>query len=435
MRKGNEEIIDRVREFVMIDQVDEKYKSKASDFTRNRILPFKLLVVFMLRKLCKNLVLEISEFFKELSTPMVTLSKSAFTQTRQKLSPLFFKNLLDKFNDEFYTDNEQRVKTLKSMRILTVDGSTLDLPYSKELADVYGTHSNQHKEVRYVKGRVSVIYDLLNGMILDGVLQPFAQGEPSAALKHLNYAKEGDLLVYDRSYASFDMVWQHQQRKMYVLMRLRSSFSQQVKTFAGSDENDVIVSMKLGKNTPVKDKAYDRKTTVAVRLVKFTLSNGETALLLTTLLDKEVFPMSWLKEIYGMRWGVETCYDVLKNVLRVEYFSGLTKVAIEQDFYISLFLINMQALLADELQVELKERYGHRKWEYKVNLATAIGHLKKNIVALFTAHETKQILLELKESFLRHVEPIRPNRKYPRQKDKYLHRKKPILMKNRRNVL
>jgi flagellar biosynthesis component FlhA len=95
----------------------------------------------------------------------------------------------------------------------------------------------------------------------------------------------------------------------------------------------------------------------------------------------------------------------------------------------------MQALLADELQVELKERYGHRKWEYKVNLATAIGHLKKNIDALFTAQETKQILQELKESFLRHVEPIRPNRKYPRQKDKYLHRKKPILMKNRRNVL
>lgn len=45
--------------------------------------------------------------------------------------------------------------------------------------------------------------------------------------------------------------------------------------------------------------------------------------------------------------------------------------------------MNMQALLADELQEELKQRYGHRKLEYQINLSTAIGHLKKNVLALF----------------------------------------------------
>lgn len=435
MRKSKEGIIYRLREFIQVDEVDGKYKSRPADFTRNRILPFKLLVVFMLRKLYKNLALEISEFFKELSQPKLSLSKSAFTQARQKLSPLFFKNMLHTFNDEFSTDNDQGVKTLAAMRILAVDGSTLDLPYSQELADFYGTQSNQHQEVRYIKGRVSVMYDLLNGMIVDGVLQAFAQGEPSAALKHLAYAKAGDLLVYDRSYASFEMVWEHRQRNLQVLMRLKTSFSQQVQAFAESYENDVLVLMKPGKNTSLKSKGYDRKAFIEVRLVKFTLSNGETALLLTTLLDKEAFPIALLKQIYGMRWGVETSYDVLKNVLRVEYFSGLTQVAIEQDFYISLFLMNMQALLSDELEVELKERYGHRKFEYKINLATAIGHLKKNVVDLFTSNQPKQILEQLKESFLQNVEPIRPNRKFPRQKDKYRHRKTPIMLKNRRNVL
>jgi hypothetical protein len=54
MRKSNEEILDRVRDFVMKDKVEEKYKSKPQDFTRSRILPFKFLVVFMLRKLYKK---------------------------------------------------------------------------------------------------------------------------------------------------------------------------------------------------------------------------------------------------------------------------------------------------------------------------------------------------------------------------------------------
>lgn len=435
MRKSNEGIIYRVRDFIMIDKVEEQYKSRPADFTRNRILPFNLLVIFMLRKLYKNLSLEISEFFKELSAPKVSLTKSAFTQARQKLSPLFFRDLLYKLNDEFYTDNDERVRLVKSMRILAVDATTLDLPYTGELAEVYGTHSNQHKDVRYVKGRASVMYDLLNGMIIDGVLQPFAEGEPKAALKHLAVGQAGDLVVYDRSYASFEMVYEHRRRNMHVLMRLRTSFSSQVEAFAQSSQDDVVVFMKAGKNTPIKEKAYGRNDSIEVRLVKFTLGNGEQALLLTTLLDKEEFPIAVLKQLYGMRWGVETRYDVLKNVLRVEYFSGLTQVAIEQDFYISLFLMNMQSLLADELEDELKNRYGHRKHEYQVNLATAIGHLKKNVVQLFISKDTQEILLELKEAFLKHVEPVRPKRKYPREKDKYLHRKKPILMKNRRNVL
>lgn len=424
----------------MIDKVADKYKSRPADFTRNRILPFKLLVIFMLRKLYKNLSLEISEFFKELSGPKVSLTnlsltKSAFTQARQKLSPLFFRDLLYKFNDEFYTNNDQRVRLVKSMRILAVDATTLDLPYTHELAQVYGTHSNQHKHVRYIKGRASVMYDLLNGMIVDGVLQPFAEGEPKAALKHLAVGQAGDLVVYDRNYASFEMVYQHSQRNMHVLMRLRSSFSSQVEAFAQSCQDDIVVLIKPGRNTPLKEKAYGRNDSIPVRLLKFTLDNGQVALLLTTLLDKEEFPIAVLKQIYRMRWAVETRYDLLKNVLSVESFSGLTQIAIEQDFYISLFLMNMQSLLADELEDELNNRYGHRKHKYQVNLATAIGHLKKSVVELFILKDTQEILFELKEAFLKHVEPVRPNRKYAREKDKYLRRKKPILIKNRRNVL
>lgn len=435
MRKSNEEIINRISSRILVDEVEGKYKSRPADFSRNRKLPFKLLVLFMLRKLYKSLALEISDFFKELAVPSNSITKSAFTQARQKISPLFFRDLLQKFNYEFYTDNQERVEKLKSMRILAVDGSTLDLPYSPELARAYGTHSNQYKDVRYIKGRVSLLYDLLNNMILDGVLQPFAEGEQAAAYKHLAHGSEGDLLVYDRSYASFEMVYNHRQRGLHVLMRMKPAFSNQLRAFAESDGQDTIILMNPGRPHMIKDKPYDKDTQLKVRLVKFALQGGEQVLLLTTLLDKKEFPISFLKEVYGMRWGVETRYDVLKNVLQVEYFSGLTQGAILQDFYISLFLMNMQALLNNELQEEIKAKYSHRKYEYQLNLAVAIGHLKKNVVQLFSSKEPKEILTELKDRFLQHVEPIRPGRKFVRDRHKYRTRKKPILPKNRKNVL
>ena len=419
----------------MVDEVEGKYKSKAGDFTRDRKLPFKLLVLFMLRKLYKSLALEISDFFKELAQPSGSITKSAFTQARQKLSPLFFQDLLHKFNYEFYTDNQERVRELKSMRILAVDGSTLDLPYSPELAEAYGTLSNQHKDTPYIKGRVSIMHDLLNNMILDGILQSFEEGEPVAALKHLNHCQTGDLVVYDRGYASFEMVFTHRQKGLHVLMRMKPTFSNQLRDFADSDSEDTTVLMKPGKNHPIKDKAYGKDARVEVRLVKFNLANGEQALLLTTLLNSDEFSIDLLKQIYSMRWGVETRYDVLKNVLQVEYFSGHTQRAILQDFYICLFLMNMQTLLADELQEEIKIRYSHRKHDYQVNLAIAIGQLKKSVVQLFISKDPGEILTELKQGFLQHVEPVRPGRKFERQKDKYRNRKKPILMKNRKNVL
>lgn len=440
MRKSNEEIIRQLQTFLLKENLEDKYKSKPSDFIRNRKLPFTTLILFMLRKLYKSLALEISEFFKEIQFTADLPTKSAFSQARQKLSPLFFQDLLYKFNEEFYTDNQQRVAQLQSMRILAVDGSTLDLPYSESLAQTFGTHSNQYSSVRYIKGRVSVVYDLLNHMILDGGLQPFAEGESVAALRHLDHCHQGDVLVYDRAYASFHMVYTHQQKGLHVVMRMKPSYSNQLQSFTQGDVDDTTIIMRPGKgqiriNPCAEDKTYSKDAKVHVRLVKFTLDDGQQALLLTTLLDAQRYPIAFLKQLYAMRWGVETRYDILKNVLQVEYFSGYNEQAILQDFYISLFLMNMQVLLAQDLQQEIQHKYGHRKYNYQINLAVAIGHLKRNVVELFTNKHPGEVLRELEKSFLSHVEPVRPGRKYPRHKDKYRTRKKPILMKNRKNVL
>jgi hypothetical protein len=45
--------------------------------------------------------------------------------------------------------------------------------------------------------------------------------------------------------------------------------------------------------------------------------------------------------------------------------------------------MNMQVLLSDELKEEIKVRYGHRKHEYQVNLAVAIGHKEKCSTAIY----------------------------------------------------
>ncbi|MCS0543085.1 hypothetical protein NXY55_24200, partial [Aeromonas veronii] len=50
-------------------------------------------------------------------------------------------------------------------------------------------------------------------------------------------------------------------------------------------------------------------------------------------------------------------FDVLKNKIQIERFSGETKQTIEQEFYASLFLSNMASLLKHESDVIITEEH------------------------------------------------------------------------------
>ena len=71
--------------------------------------------------------------------------------------------------DEFYTDNDGGIKLWSGFRVLSVDGSSITLPITKELKNLYGETKNQTK-TSVVQARVSVLYDVLNHYVLDGIL-------------------------------------------------------------------------------------------------------------------------------------------------------------------------------------------------------------------------------------------------------------------------
>jgi hypothetical protein len=51
------------------------------------------------------------------------------------------------------------------------------------------------------------------------------------------------------------------------------------------------------------------------------------------------------KELYFLRWGVECKYKELKSSIEIEEFSGTKQIAIEQDFYASIYLSMVASLI------------------------------------------------------------------------------------------
>jgi len=390
----------------------------------------------MLNFLRRSLSIEIEDFtsFLKLGS-LKRFTKSAFVQARMKIKPEVFEHLSQTLVKEFYTDNETAIKLWNNYRLLSVDGSRITLPFTEALREQYSEVKNKNN-TGVIQARCSVLYDVENQYVLEGKLTPLKQGERSLAISHLKHCKAQDLIIYDRGYPSYGLIKEHVNRDLQYLMRVKISFNKQIIAFAKSNKETSIVDIIPGKYTKKSEKLNVENKAIKVRLVKVKLPKKETEILITSLLDIEQFPSQIFKALYKKRWGVETYYDELKNKLKIEYFSGYSNQSIQQDFYATLFISNIQTLILSELEEEIAEENKTKKYNYKVNTNLSYGFLKNRILDIFFTEKSQEyIIIELKKLFKENQIPIRPNRSNSRNPEKYRTRRKPKVTKNQKDAI
>ena len=408
-----------------------------TDFLRQRKQSFPGTVLFLVNLTTKSLAMEIENFISLFKTHfnLKAFTKSAFVQYRKKIKPEVFRHLSDVIVNEFYTDNETGIKLWKGFRLLAVDGSRLTLPNTNELEGIYGITRNQN-ESGVIQCRVSVLYDVINNYVIDGILSPLSKGEGKLAVEHLLYGNKNDLIIYDRGYPSFDLIYEHYKLGINFLIRAKADFSTKTIEFIKSGRSTQIAEIYPGQHKKIVDKEYNSNTTVKVRLVRVELPDGEVELLITSLMDIKKYPTGIFKELYFKRWGIETFYDEFKNKIKVENFSGYSNQSIMQDFYAALFVSNVQTLVVSEIVAEIDEQMQGKKYKYKVNTNLSYGFLKNRIVTLFFSNnDMDKTIEELKSLFKKHLVPIRPKRTFARDTGKFRKRLKPKVTKNQRDAI
>lgn len=433
-------ILEILREVIYSDAIIEGYKMNKTDFSRVRKQPFGDMLLFMINFLKKSLPIEIDNFVNFLNSNAVNLkikdfTKSAFVQKRRKINPEVFKYLTRVISDNFFVENNPGFDSLYGYRILAVDGSKISLPFTEELKGAFGVTKNQHK-TEIVQAVSSVLYDVLNRIALDAVLDNVNSSERELALKHKPYWRKNDLIIYDRGYPSYDFINEHLTAGVDALARVRKNQNTAVITFINSKKRTAIVDILPHKEQDLTAKQYDKKTTIKVRLVRVDLPSGEIEILMTTLLDSQIYPSSMFKELYFLRWGIETFYDELKNKLKVEFFTGYSKSTIMQDFFCAIFISNLQSVIVNSLQDELKEKNRNTRLNYKINTNLSYGFLKNRVLELLIKEAPlESVFNELESIFLQNTIPIRENRNNIRNTGKYRVRSKPKVTKNQKDAI
>jgi hypothetical protein len=267
-------------------------------------------------------------------------------------------------------------------------------------------------------GRAGYQVDLLNGYCCGAWIGPHKFGEPQFAMSFLEASTPKDLLIYDRNFISFELIYKHLQKGIPFLMRSMLTFNKVVEGFVNSEQKQAVVYF------PIPDEArrslwkqgfeVNKNTSVKVRLIRILLDSGETEVLATSLLDQKKYRHKCFKELYAKRWGCETQIDKFKNKLQMEIFTGHKTEAIYQDFFASVIVLNLHNLIVRSCDKQLKEKIESRQNPAAINQSVSVGLLKKRLVTLFSYSNMKLILDELKLLFLNHLEIVRVGRNCPR---------------------
>ena len=123
-----------------------------------------------------------------------------------------------------------------------------------------------------------------------------------------------------------------------------------------------------------------------------------------------------MKALYYCRWNIELSYDVLKNKLHIENFSGYNQIAIEQDFYAQILLYNMLEDMKQYAESNLTKNYG-LKYEYKINMNSLVGLFKLKMIEIAIEDDDEKrekLYMTLLSKMQRYLISIRPNRSFSR---------------------
>ena len=405
-----------------------RHRRRPQDFSRECLLTFPVLMLFLLQKSLKSLQARLHEFFGQWAgaAGAPAASVGALTHARAKLLPGAFIELNQRavLATVYGPQYEAWARRWRGHRLLGIDSSVLRLPDRAGLGAHFGVMPcrNQHGDNEsYPQGRVSVLYDLLNDLALDAHLDAGNRPETELAVEHLPAVQPGDLIVTDRGYRGWGWFAAVVQRGAHFVCRCpRGSFTAVQELFARDEAGvSVIVSLPAPKPERAPARAAGWPLELRVRLITLRLCTGELEVLATSLLDEAAYPTESFAQVYGWRWGQETYYARLKGRLDLEHCSGQSVAAVVQDFHALVLLSNIESVVIGPAQAQLTARgtASGRAQPAQVNRAVSLHALKSRLIELLASQTPlEQVLDELTQWFGHNPVSVRCGRQVPRRK-------------------
>lgn len=330
----------------------EHIENPQKDFTRSRKLTFSDIIMYTIGNTRSPIELEAEHFSKYI--PADEISTAALCKARQKVKYTAFKELFKQT-----AQITQRTNCFHGYHLYAVDGMKGELPKTPELSEKYRASTNSDIPMFHA---VSA-FDVLNEVFIDSIFHFGTADERKLSCEMIdsieqnaNYSDEPQIWIFDRGFPSLILLQKLFENNLKFVMRVSKSFIKEVNEFRESKYVDREVHVKYTKQRLHRNHVKsDGICEFSLRCVRIKLPKGEDEILITNL-ERKDFPKRDIKEIYHLRWGIETSFNYLKNAVFVEEFTTRSENGIAQDYYVSLLMYNFSTCICGSMYHDIPKK-------------------------------------------------------------------------------
>ena len=279
--------------------------------------------------------------------------KSGISQARTRLGWKPIRELHDEIVKPIAVESTKGA-WYRGWRLVSLDGSTLDIADQKENEEVYGRPAASRGDSAFPQVRFVSLVENGTHVLFGTRMGQVATGEITLTKEVLPFLSKGVLCLADRNFYGFELWNQARATGADLIWRVKKNLVLPCETRLpdGSYLSRVYASP--------KDRCHGRNG-VVVRVIEYTLEGVPDAeplyRLLTTVLGHEAAPAAEVAALYHERWEIETALDELKTHLRGSriVLRSKTPDLVKQEFYGLMMahfavrgLMHEAALKADE---------------------------------------------------------------------------------------
>lgn len=408
--------IELIRQIITSPDFVARHRQHQKDFTRQRKLPFHVLIVFLINFVRGSYQDELDGFFKttcRFDVAKRLVSKAALAKARMKIKFQAFVELNMHLVSHF--EKHFNPRTWCTFRLLAIDGSTVRLPMTDAIAHHFGVWNGRHGAPSPM-ARVSQLFDVLNHISVDAIIKPKNIGERELAAQHLLNVMPTDLVLLDRGYPAWWLFSSILSMNANFCARLCCTKWKAVRKFfrCGLPEKIIELAVPATSVAQCRQMALDTAP-LKLRLIRIE-NDGNVAVLITSLIDTQKYPIAIFNDLYHRRWPIEEDYKTIKCRMELENFTGKSTLSVYQDFHAKIFAKNLVWMMAFPVQNRLDDAPSSKTYRYRINFTQVFSKSKGVIALLFTDTDKRiaRLIADLQRIFQKTVEPIRPGRKYPR---------------------
>lgn len=226
-------------------------------------------------------------------------------------------------------------------RLFLLDGSSIELAHTKEIKKEYGLAKNQHGESHWPVMRVVVMHHVATGLALPpeygAMYGAHATGEQKLGEKLMAALPPSAVLIADRNFGIFSVIWQAVQLRHDVVIRLTRLRAEKIyrDLKRGSDQR---VIWEPTRHDRLSNKDLPEAARLQGRLLMMDGEIGAEPLYLFTTLEE---PAETIAGLYKERWLVETDLRLLKEQVKLHSISAKTPQMASTELLLAVTAYNL----------------------------------------------------------------------------------------------